>query len=263
MKLKQIFENSLFINSVKNIQLRLLFMITFLSMCFFATMQGLTFVFSKLMQGLGLQELMVQSDLLQSFSSVSEETYTEFIRILNQKVVASFVYIIFFAVFSVIIWSIFEGIILTKLYNKKHYVKMMLKFFFLNIPAFFLFILLQLLFLEIPMEMLSVWLTRIFTFLISYFLVIASFLLFKHENLKKSILGAFKIGTLKLYRFLIPLGLIILIFFVVLFLTAVLANFIPNPIFIFILVFVVFNIVWAWARLYFKRIVDKVDDAVK
>ena len=261
---KKVFVKSSFIASFRHLDSFLLMLIIFFNLCFFATVQIANVTFEKLTSNLNLEmlEAQYQTILAGTLSEMPVPETTAFLQIFNQKMIALFLYLFLFIILFIVFWSFFEGLIQTKMYGKKINKKTMLKFFVLNLCAFPLFFLLLLLFgTIIKTEFLSYVVLFFLLPLFTYFLILSYYLLFKHDVLWKSIARAFIIGTKKFYRFVIPLALIHIIMVVILVPFSLLLKTIPNMEVLLLGLPIV--IVWAWARLYFKRIVDKVDDAVK
>ena len=184
------------------------------------------------------------------------------VEIVTQTVMGAkavvYVFAIFVVLYLVILlfaWSLSRGLIYCTLLKKKFNSKYYWKFLLLNLVFFVPLLIMFFSFVYVIKELpYAIYVLMFLILAVSYFLTL-SYIKFDHKVFK-AIGSALEFGFTKIHKMLIPFVLILLMFFVMSFITSGVNRMVSFGLKPYVSV-VLFVVYMAWARIYFVRVVEK------
>ncbi len=241
-----------FIDSFKNLDLRLLYCVFYDFICY-----GLLLFFFRIYQNL-LAKLLVKMpnpDILQSLD-VTNTQLTQTLASLKGIFFWLIIYtiILFILIFSV--WCLFKGLIWNQVFNQKFTFKFYKKFLLVNLLWLLIWLLPTVLFFIFVKQNALAYLLIIMLILIIYSTYILYVKSIKIKKVKKIIKETFRIGFKRIYHFIIP-AIVMILFFLILmqfyWIFKGLSQVLQAVIFLIILIVFI-----AWTRFYMANILRSV-----
>lgn len=164
-----------------------------------------------------------------------------------------------YLIIIIFIWSLSRGLIYTTLLNKKFDKKFYWKFLLLNLLFYIPLLILLFAFIyvikELPQAIYALFLILLIAV---YFLALSYISFVKIGKVFKAVGNALEFGFTKIHKMIIPLILIIIIFVIMSLITANIIKILSFAIqpYVSLLIFIIYL---AWARIYFVKVVEKID----
>lgn len=241
---------SAFVDSFKNIDLRLVYSVLYDFIGY-----GLIIICFRIYQYF-LEKLFVKmpsTSLLQSLDATSAQL-TQTLAALKAVFFWLILYSVLLFIVILLIWCLFKGLIWNQIFNKKFTFKFYKKFLLVNLLWVVIWLIpIVLFFIFVKQNVLVYLLIIVFILMIylSYILYIESI---KQKKIKEIIKETFRIGFKKIYYFIIPGIVMVILFFILMqlyWLFKGLSQVVQAIIFLIILIVFI-----AWTRFYVVNVVE-------
>ena len=254
MKKQNYFKNSwnLFVKSFKDFDTRAIFIVLY-DLIFFSIIYLSFIIFSKYIQN---KSLKINIPLTEEIMQLPQTEISQISSQLNNFLWFIFIGIVLVALIIFIAACTFKGLIWLKITHKKFTIDFIKKFVLLNLIWTLIWIIpIIIIALVLKKDLLAPFLVIIAPLIMHFTNILHIF--FIHTKKLSSIKRAFKIGIKKIYLFILPY-ILMLIIFLIISQSYWLYNFMPGNIPFIIAIFVLL-VYFAWFRIYLYTIVKDIE----